>query len=150
MGIRIDLQELKNILKNNPSIKINRHDLKTFGEFKNNKSKYNVDNSELGKLARTVDGILFDSKDEAVRYCELVLLKTAGHIKKFGLQPSFELDAGMKYTADFWVEYFDKHIEYEECKGVWTEAAKIRVKLFKQKYPDKILKIIHKGVAKDA
>lgn len=39
----------------------------------------------------TVDGITFDSKKEAARYCELKLMKRAGKIKDLELQKTFEL-----------------------------------------------------------
>lgn len=39
----------------------------------------------------TVDGITFDSKKEARRYCELKLLERAGQIQNLELQKEFEL-----------------------------------------------------------
>jgi len=39
----------------------------------------------------TVDGIEFDSRKEANRYCELKLLQRAGAIKELELQKEFEL-----------------------------------------------------------
>ena len=46
---------------------------------------------KLGNVKVTVDGIEFDSKKEAQRYCELKLLERAGKIEKLELQKEFEL-----------------------------------------------------------
>lgn len=55
--------------------------------------------------ARTVDGIVFDSKREATRYGELKLLERAGGIRDLMLQPSWTIEIGGKklcrFTADF-------------------------------------------------
>lgn len=72
------------------------------------KSKYNNEKTE-------VDGIIFDSKKEARYYETLKILKRAGEIKDFSLQPEFIIQEGfttdygekvrpIKYIADFKVE----------------------------------------------
>lgn len=48
------------------------------------------------------DGILFDSKKEAQRYCELKLLQRAGKIEKLELQKVFQL-----IPAQY--EYFERY-----------------------------------------
>ena len=56
-----------------------------------------------------IDGITFDSKKEAKRYTELMLLKNQGVIKDLELQPKFDIIINEKkiafYKADF--KYFD-------------------------------------------
>lgn len=47
--------------------------------------------TKLGNNKVTVDGIEFDSKREARRYCELKLLLQAGKIAELELQKEFEL-----------------------------------------------------------
>ena len=47
--------------------------------------------AKLGNVKVTVDGIEFDSKKEANRYCELKLLQRAGQIEQLELQKEFEL-----------------------------------------------------------
>lgn len=47
--------------------------------------------AKCGNTKVTVDGIEFDSKREARRYCELILLQQAGQIEKLELQKEFEL-----------------------------------------------------------
>lgn len=47
--------------------------------------------TKCGNIKVTVDGIEFDSKKEANRYCELKLLQRAGRITELELQKEFEL-----------------------------------------------------------
>lgn len=67
---------------------------------------------KYGNKKTVVDGIQFDSKKEAQRYCELKLLQRAGVIKELELQKEFELiptqridgkvvERACKYKADF-------------------------------------------------
>lgn len=54
---------------------------------------------------RTIDGKVFASRRESLRYCDLKLLETAGVISSLECQPSFEILINGKqfclYTADF-------------------------------------------------
>ena len=95
----------------------------------------------------TVDGITFDSKKEAKRYCELKLLEKAGKITdlslqyQFVLQPPFTKNGKMiraiTYIADF--VYFDtercKNV-VEDVKGYKTDVYQLKKKMFEYKYPD--------------
>jgi hypothetical protein len=92
-----------------------------------NKSKY-------GNVKTKVDDILFDSKKEANRYCQLKLLAKAGTISELELQPKFDLVVnGLKicsYIADF--KYVkDDQIIIEDVKGVQTPEFKLKKKLMK-------------------
>lgn len=93
----------------------------------------------------SIDGRLFDSKKEANRYAELMVLLKAGRISELYLQKPFELIPtrnfsgicvrGCKYIADFY--YYDKSKkEYvaEDIKGFATESYKIKKKIFLEKY----------------
>ena len=94
-----------------------------------------------------IDGITFDSKAEANRYCELKLLERAGKIKDLSLQHKFELQPSFKkngktiraitYVADF--VYFDfermAHV-VEDVKGFKTKEYLLKKKMFEFKYPD--------------
>lgn len=109
------------------------------------KNKYN-------NIKTTIDGIKFDSKKEANYYCQLKLLKQAGEIKDFGLQPRYELQPTFRkngkthrsitYVADFIVTNLDGTTDIIDVKGVETQVFKIKKKLFEYKYPDKNLKVI--------
>ena len=95
-----------------------------------------------------VDGIKFDSKKEAKRFQELMILKKAGLIKKLELQKIFELQPkytnnkgenirAIIYKADFF--YYDNHLKQyivEDTKGFKTEVYKLKKKLFEYQYPN--------------
>lgn len=95
--------------------------------------------------ATIVDGIRFDSKAEAKRYRELKLLKQAGDIKDFILQPKFVLIPAEKgpdgktrravhYVADFLVTYPDGKREVEDVKGMITPVYRLKKRLFEHKF----------------
>lgn len=101
-------------------------------------SKYRVSRKE----DRTYNGIVFDSKAELKRYCELLLLVKAGEIRdlktqeEYLLQPAFIYNKQkireIKYTADFVYTEGDKLI-IEEVKSKITAKLPdyiIRKKLF--------------------
>ena len=94
-----------------------------------------------------VDGILFDSKREADRYCELKLLERAGKIKdlqlqyRFVLQPSFRKNGktvgAITYVADFvYLDLERLRNVVEDAKGYKTEGYKLKKKMFEYKYPE--------------
>ena len=92
-----------------------------------------------------VDGIKFDSKKEAKFYQNLKLLKAAGEVKTFELQPKFVLlekdkdrvtGRGIKYIADFKITYSDGSVEVVDVKGYKTQVYKLKKKLLLKKYPD--------------
>jgi hypothetical protein len=97
------------------------------------------------KEKRTVEGLVFDSRAEMKRYCELKLLEQAGEIADLERQPSYLLmDAyiyrgkkirAITYRADF--RYLDgktgKRI-VEDVKGHETEVYKLKRKLLLSKY----------------
>lgn len=98
-----------------------------------------------------VDGIPFDSKKEANRYCELKLLEKAKKIEDLKLQPKFVLQEGFKkdgvtyrpiiYIADFSYVYKSRMV-VEDVKGVETEVFKLKRKLFEHNYPYMKLELI--------
>lgn len=102
----------------------------------------------------TVDGITFDSKKEAERYCELKLLEKAGEITHLTLQPVFELQPKFKkngkmiraitYTADFMYceEASGGGVVVEDVKGMRTQQFELRRKMFEYVNPDLTLKIV--------
>ena len=96
---------------------------------------------KYGNKKITIDGITFDSKREANRYCELKLLERAGVIVNLQLQREFELipaqyvngkcvERACKYKADFC--YFDNErgvMVCEDTKGFRTKEYVIKRKL---------------------
>ncbi len=106
------------------------------------KAKYNNKKTE-------VDGIIFDSRAEAIYYQQLKWLKQAKQIKDFKLQPRFLLQEGFKkngktfrkieYVADFEVHKLDGSIEIVDIKGTVTKEFAIKRKLFERKYLESII-----------
>lgn len=91
-----------------------------------------------------VDGISFDSKEEARYYEYLKKLKAQDKIQNFELQPKLILiesfkyfgktERSMTYTPDFLIYHVDGSTEYVDVKGYSTQQGEIRKKLFKYRY----------------
>lgn len=94
----------------------------------------------------TVNGIVFDSKKEALRYAELLMLESAGAIQNLRRQVPYELIPKQKgerachYVADF---IYDENggTVVEDVKGVRTDAYKIKRKLMLWRYGIRIREI---------
>ena len=92
-----------------------------------------------------IAGIRFDSKKEAVRYTQLLLLQKAGKISELRLQVPFILQDSfshwqfkrkilqIKYIADFTYRV-DGILHVEDTKGYKTEVYKIKRKMFLNRY----------------
>lgn len=98
--------------------------------FHTKKNKYGVSKKE----DRTVDGIVFASKREAVRYCELKLIARCGQIQDLELQPEWKIVINgqlvCKYVADFrYVENGETVVE--DAKGMATPVYKLKKKLMR-------------------
>lgn len=103
--------------------------------------------SKYNSRKTVVNGITFDSKKEACRYQELLLLEQAGAIRDLKLQPEFTIQEAfitlqgervraIKYRADFSYcrrvkEGADTRWErvVEDVKGVRTKEYQIKKKL---------------------
>ena len=97
------------------------------------RSKFNVGPRE----ERTVDGIVFASKREMNRYCELKMLRDNGKIAELEIQPALPIEINgvkvCKYTADFrYVE--NGEVVFEDSKGMSTAVYKLKKKLVKAVY----------------
>lgn len=102
-----------------------------------------------------VDGITFDSKDEAKYYEALKIRQYRGEIQNFELQPKFTLVEGFKkngktyraitYTPDFVIYHNDNSEEYVDVKGMTTQQGELRIKLFHYFYRDLKLSIVAKS-----
>ncbi|WP_443660668.1 DUF1064 domain-containing protein [Clostridium algidicarnis] len=101
--------------------------------------------SKYGAKKITIDGITFDSKDEARYYEYLKKLKIEGKIINFELQPKYELQPGFKkmsktyraitYSPDFLIYHLDDTEELIDVKGMSTQQGEMRKKMFDYKYP---------------
>ena len=92
------------------------------------KHKYGVS----PKAERTVDGIVFASKKESIRYGELKLLQQQGLITGLKLQPNYECVVNGKkicgYVADFLYETPEGSV-VEDVKGFKTRIYRLKKKL---------------------
>ena len=99
------------------------------------KSKYRAVKTE-------VDGITFDSKREAARYMELMLMQRAGEIKRLELQPKYDCVVNGKkictYRAYFRYSTNENSI-VEDVKGMKTPVYKLKKKLVEALYPGVII-----------
>lgn len=103
-----------------------------------------------------VDGITFDSKDEAKYYEALKIRKYRGEIQNFELQPKFTLVGGFKklgktyraitYTPDYAIYHNDGSEEYVDVKGMTTQQGELRIKLFNHFYRDLKLSIVSRNL----
>jgi hypothetical protein len=95
------------------------------------------------KEERTLDGITFASKAEMNRFAELKMLERAGLIEGLERQPRYILltephkNKSIVYVADFRYRSLEtKGIVVEDVKGMRTEVYKLKLKLFRDRYPD--------------
>lgn len=103
-------------------------------------SKYHSTKTLIGNL-------VFDSKREAARWQELVLLARAGEISDLDRQVRFELipkqqgERAVYYKADFvYTDKVGKKV-VEDAKGVKTREYVIKRKLMLQKYGLRIVEV---------
>lgn len=104
------------------------------------RSKFGVDISKSGKLARTYGDRTYDSLAE-MRYAMILdLRKKVGEILDWWPQQSILLKVNgvliCKMIADFKLLMRDKTIEYIEVKGVSTAAFKLKLKLLRALHPE--------------
>ena len=89
-------------------------------------NKYNA-------VKTTINGITFDSKHEASRYQELLLLQRAGIIKNLELQVPFAIIVNgkkiCKYIADFqYVDVSSGKVVTEDAKSPATRTPTYQIK----------------------
>ena len=102
-------------------------------------------------IKTVVDGITFDSKREANRYSELLLMEKAGIIASLRLQPEFKCMVNGKkvctYKADFEYLMVDDigpqgQIGYyivEDVNGFKTPVYRLKKKLVEACYPGTVI-----------
>ena len=111
--------------------------------------------SKYGNRKVFVGAMAFDSRLEARRYHELLLMQKAGIIcdlktqVPFILQPSFKKGGktirAITYKADFvYTVCGTGEIVVEDTKGFRTEVYNIKKKIFEYKYPELTIKEVKK------
>ncbi len=111
---------------------LKEHQMKNPSKYHNQKTLHN--------------GIQFDSRKEADRYRDLLLLERAGKIRNIELQPRYDLVVnGQKlgfYKADFRYEVrATGEVIVEDVKGVRTAVYCLKKKLVKALYEIEIIEI---------
>lgn len=101
----------------------------------------------------TVNGIVFDSKKEAQRYEELLLMLKSGEISDLRLQVEFTLQEAytthtgqrvraIRYKADFaYIKNNERIVEDVKSKATKTQVYAIKKKMLMDKYGVKIIEI---------
>lgn len=103
------------------------------------RNKYGV----APKADRTVDGIVFASKAEAARWCELRFLQERGVITGLERQPVYKFPMNFSYIADF--SYWRAgELVVEDVKGVETPVFKLKRKCMIYFYPAVVLEVVKK------
>lgn len=86
----------------------------------------------------SIDGYRFDSKREADRYCELLILQKHGDVKYFLVHPVLRLPGRTKYECDFQIFWNNGRVSYEDVKGVETQVFRLKKRQVEELYPIKI------------
>lgn len=95
--------------------------------------------NKYGAKKTIVDGITFDSKAEAARYCQLMKMQKDGEIRALIIKPKYLLAAGIKFTPDFaYLLTRDNKRVVEDVKGMVTRDFKLRAKLFKDMHKEEV------------
>ena len=100
--------------------------------------------TKFGNVRTTIDGITFDSKHEANRWCELKYMERAGLITDLRRQVKFELipslcmngkvvQRSVSYIADFVYWENGKRI-VEDAKGCRTDVYKLKKKILRWQF----------------
>lgn len=102
--------------------------------------------SKYGAKKTIANWIKFDSKIEADYYLYLLDLKNSWEVKAIYLQPRFQLlekfihnwkkYQSICYVWDFKVEYSDWTTQIVDTKGMPTNEAKLKKKMFHYYHPD--------------
>lgn len=115
-----------------PQTKITVDEYKALTNSRGRRSKY-------GAQPVNIDGLRFDSKKEAARWGQLVLMERAGVIQGLRRQVPFVLidksihGRAIKYVADF--SYMQDGVEIvEDAKGYRTEVYKLKRRMMAERY----------------
>lgn len=92
-----------------------------------------------GNRSTWVDGYRFDSKLEADRYRELVLLRLGGVVRWFLRQVPFDVAPGVVYRADFLVMWnptgtAEDLVTIEDTKGHLTQTSRTKIAVVQERY----------------
>jgi hypothetical protein len=98
-------------------------------------NKYNAKPTE-------VDGYRLDSMAEAKWYKYFLQEEKEGRVVSILRQTTFHLLPGVSYRMDFVIFWADGTVEAIEVKGFETAGWRKNKKMFEQKFPNWILKVV--------
>jgi hypothetical protein len=138
-------QEFETLLQKNPALRVNQK-YSLPGKRQLKESKYR-------NRKTLMDGIEFDSRKEANRYCELKIQLCLGEIADLELQPEFLLQEAftkngkrhraIKYRADFRYRVVaTREVVIEDTKGYRTDVFDLKLKMFEKRYPELSLRLL--------
>ncbi len=85
------------------------------------------------------------NKWEAAYAEHLEQLKATNAIKRWDFEPErFRLATGAYYTPDFRIVYHSSAIGFDEVKGFWREAARVRIKVAAEHNPMYLFRAVTK------
>lgn len=104
-------------------------------------------NRRLQALGRLPAGV--ENRMELRYRAELELRKRAGEILEFWFEGfKFRLADNCFYTPDYVVQLPNGELECHEVKGFWTDDARVKAKVFVDRYPFRLM-IVTSRKAKD-
>lgn len=108
----------------------------TAADLKGKRNKYSV----ADKSERMYRGVVYHSKLEATTAAYLELIANGRELRR---QVNFCLRVGETIVANYKADFvFSNPGEVYEAKGCMTEAARIKLKLFHELYPDWVLYLV--------
>lgn len=126
MGIKLTNDQLRTITEKTGQKVLNPDAYK--------KSHGRKPRSKFHSSSEYIDGYFFQSKAEAARYRQLLLMWNAGEIQRFHRQVAFDLGGGTTYKVDYMVVHNDGQIVYEDIKGFLTKESKRNLKQVRSRY----------------
>ena len=86
------------------------------------------------------------NRTEAAWAQELAKMQAAGELRWWGYeQIKLELGHAAWFTPDFAVIWADGELSFDEVKGFWREAARVRIKVAATRYPYFRFRVIERG-----
>lgn len=94
---------------------------------------------KFGAVKTERNGFKFDSKKEAARYDDLMLLIRAKEVVFFLRQVPFHLPGNVTYRVDYQIFWTNGEVTFEDVKGMKTATYIMKKKMVESLYPIKII-----------
>lgn len=91
-------------------------------------------NEKFGNDPVVYDGVRYDSKLEARYAAKLDIAKKSKALDFWLRQVPFRLPGGKTYRLDFMEFWQNGDVVFTECKGHWTDMAKLKVSQVEELY----------------